>query len=259
MFRQGDGDIDMRMKTFATKLPETRGKTRTHPLMAWHELILLLICGVVAGASLKTTGPYTLAPLPYAENALEPYIDARTVKLHHDLHQGGAVTALNKAMEGATEYSSMTPAQLLVNLDKIPEAVRQAVKNNAGSDANHTMYWMCMGPGHGGEPSGPVADAIKAGFGGFPKFKEKFTAAALARCGSGYAWLVDDHGKLVIMTTANSDSPITEGKTPLLVVDVWEHAYYLKHQNKRADYIAGWWNLVNWDEVGRRLKVARGG
>jgi Fe-Mn family superoxide dismutase len=224
-------------------------------LVAWSALVVAAACGRLAAAA--ESGPYTLPKLPYAYNALEPYIDQRTVTLHHDKHHLAAVVALNRAMEGATAFSAMPVEELLRNLDQLPEGVRTAVRNNAGSAANHAMYWTCMGRHKGGEPKGDVADAINTAFGDFKTFKEKFTAAATGLFGSGWAWLVDDHGTLRIVTTPNQDSPIAAGQTPLLVVDVWEHAYYLKYQNRRADYVAAWWHLVNWDEVGRRLHAAR--
>ncbi|MEK7476157.1 MAG: superoxide dismutase [Candidatus Coatesbacteria bacterium] len=198
-----------------------------------------------------------LVKLPYAYNALEPYIDRLTVEIHHDKHHRAYVANLNRALEGATAYSAMPVEELLRHLDRLPEGTRTGVRNNAGGVANHAIYWRCMGPGMGGAPTGEMAGAIDVAFGSFGKFKELFTAAALGRFGSGWAWLVDDHGTLEIVTTPNQDSPISDGKTPLLVVDVWEHAYYLKYQNRRADYVAAWWHLVNWDEVGRRLKAAR--
>ncbi len=223
---------------------------------AWTVLVLAFTYGAVAAVQ-SLPGPYPLPKLPYGYDALEPFIDARTVKLHHEKHQQAAVAALNKAIEGATAFATMSPEELLANLDRIPEAIRTAVANNAGSAAAHRMYWMCLGPYMGGQPKGDIGAAIDSSFGGFTAFKEQFTATAIGLLGSGWIWLVDDHGKLAIVATQNHGSPITAGQTPLLVLDVWEHAYYLKYQNRRADYVAAWWHLVNWKEVERRLKEAR--
>ena len=197
---------------------------------------------------------FTLPPLPYPTNALEPHIDAQTMEIHHGKHHNAYVTNLNAALEKAPELADKSLDDLLRNLNSVPEAVRTAVRNNGGGHINHTMFWQIMGPGKGGTPTGAVADAIKSSFGGFDAFKEQFAKAATTRFGSGWAWLLDAGGKLVIESTANQDSPLMEGKKPILGLDVWEHAYYLKYQNRRPEYINAWWNVVNWDEVNRRFK-----
>jgi Fe-Mn family superoxide dismutase len=203
--------------------------------------------------------PFTLPPLPYASDALEPYIDKLTMEIHHDKHHGGYVTNLNKALESAPQLAGKTIEELLANYCAIvPENIRTAVRNHGGGHANHSMFWTIMGPKAGGQPSGKIAEAIQSTFGGFDQFKEKFGAAALGRFGSGWAWLVKDaSGKLEIISTANQDSPLMEGKFPVLGLDVWEHAYYLKYQNRRADYIAAWWNVVNWAEVEKRFTTGK--
>jgi len=199
--------------------------------------------------------PFTLPALPYASDALEPSIDKMTMEIHHGKHHNGYVTNLNKALESAPQLASQTLEELLANnCAAVPENIRTAVRNNAGGHSNHSMFWQIMGPNAGGQPSGALADAIKSAFGGFDQFKEKLAAAAGGRFGSGWAWLLKDSaGKLEISSTANQDSPLMEGKFPVMGVDVWEHAYYLKYQNRRPDYIAAWWNVVNWEEVGKRF------
>jgi Fe-Mn family superoxide dismutase len=199
--------------------------------------------------------PFTLPDLPYAPDALEPYIDKATMEIHHGKHHGAYVTNVNKALESAPDLAGKTVEQLLANnLSAVPENIRTAVRNNGGGHLNHTMFWSIMAPNAGGQPSGKVADAIKSTFGSFDSFKEKFTAAGMGRFGSGWAWLVKDQsGKLDIVSTANQDSPIMEGKLPVMGVDVWEHAYYLKYQNRRAEYLAAWWNVVNWKEIEKRF------
>lgn len=199
--------------------------------------------------------PFTLPPLPYPSDALEPHIDKMTMEIHHGKHHNAYVTNLNKALESAPQLTSKTLEELLANnCAVVPENIRTAVRNNAGGHANHSMFWQIMGPKAGGQPSGPLADAIKSAFGGFDQFKEKLAAAATGRFGSGWAWLLkDSSGKLEINSTANQDSPLMEGKFPVLGLDVWEHAYYLKYQNRRPDYIAAWWNVVNWAEIGKRF------
>jgi len=199
---------------------------------------------------------FTLPPLPYPSDALEPHIDKTTMEIHHDKHHGTYVTNLNKALESAPELANKPVEELLANnLAAVPEAIKTAVRNNGGGHANHSLFWKWMGPNAGGNPRGEVESVIKSTFGGFEGFKEKFNAAATGRFGSGWAWLVKDgSGKFEITSTANQDSPYMEGKTPILGLDVWEHAYYLKYQNRRADYIGAWWNVVNWDEVNRGLK-----
>ncbi len=202
---------------------------------------------------------FTLPALPYPTDALEPYIDKMTMEIHHGKHHNAYVTNLNKALESASGLSGQAIEQLLAdNCAAVPESIRTAVRNNGGGHANHTLFWQIMAPKAGGEPKGEVAQAIANTFGSFAGFKEKFTAAAIGRFGSGWAWLtVDGSGRLEVYSTANQDSPLMEGKTPILGLDVWEHAYYLKYQNRRPEYVEAWWNVVNWEEVGRRLKVAR--
>lgn len=198
---------------------------------------------------------HTLPPLPYAYNALEPHIDEQTMRLHHDKHHAAYVNNLNGAIEGKADLEKLALEQLLGNLGAVPEAIRTTVRNNGGGHANHTLFWELMAPGGAQGPAGPLAKAIDAAFGGLAAFKEQFGKAAMGRFGSGWAWLVQDRsGKLAIESTANQDSPIMEGKHPLLGCDVWEHAYYLKYQNRRADYVAAWWNVVNWTVVGGRFK-----
>ncbi|MEP7065428.1 MAG: superoxide dismutase [Gemmatimonadota bacterium] len=201
---------------------------------------------------------FTLPPLGYDYAALEPHIDARTMEIHHTKHHQTYVTNLNAAIEKAPELQDKSLEWLLQNLSSVPESVRNAVRNNGGGHWNHTFFWQIIGPKAGGDPSGAVGDAIKSSFGDFSKLKEQVNAAGLARFGSGWAWVVADKGgKLAIESTPNQDTPVSENKTPILGVDVWEHAYYLKYQNRRADYLAAWWNVVNWGEVSKRLESAR--
>ncbi|MGH9407353.1 MAG: superoxide dismutase [Terriglobia bacterium] len=199
--------------------------------------------------------PFTLPPLPYASNALEPHIDKLTMEIHHDKHHGGYVNNLNKALESASQLAGKTLEELLANnCASVPENIRTAVRNNGGGHANHSMFWQIMAPKGGGQPSGKLADAIKSAFGGLDTFKEKFNAAATSRFGSGWAWLVKgSSGGLEIISTANQDSPLMEGKHPVMGLDVWEHAYYLKYQNRRAEYISAWWSVVNWPEIEKRF------
>ena len=204
---------------------------------------------------------YTLPSLPYSYDALEPHIDAKTMEIHHTKHHQAYIDKLNAALEG-TEFAGKPIEEVIANLSKIPEAKRGAVRNHGGGHANHSLFWTLMSPKGGGEPSGDLADAINSAFGSVKKFKEEFSTAAANRFGSGWAWLVSDGGKLSIVSTANQDSPLM-GKevagcsgTPLLGLDVWEHAYYLKYQNKRPDYIKAFWEVVNWEEVQRRFKSA---
>jgi len=203
--------------------------------------------------------PFTLAPLPYATDALEPYIDKLTMEIHHGKHHGAYVTNVNKALESAPDLASLSIEDLLAgNLAKVPEAIKTAVRNHGGGHANHTMFWQIMGPNAAGAPSGKLAEAISSAFSNFDNFKEKFTAAAMGRFGSGWAWLTKDaSGKLEISSTANQDSPIMEGKLPVMGIDVWEHAYYLKYQNRRNEYVAAWWNVVNWKEIERRFAAGK--
>jgi Fe-Mn family superoxide dismutase len=196
---------------------------------------------------------HELPKLPYDAAALEPHIDAQTMQIHHGKHHAAYVNNLNAALEKAPDLQGKSAEELIKNLSAVPEAIRTAVRNNGGGHVNHTMFWQIMGPGKGGAPSGKVGDAINGAFGSFDKFKEEFTKAATGRFGSGWAWLVDAGGKLSIESTANQDNPIMEGRKPIMGVDVWEHAYYLKYQNRRPDYLAAWWNTINWDEVAKRL------
>jgi Fe-Mn family superoxide dismutase len=196
---------------------------------------------------------FTLPPLPYPADALEPSIDKMTMEIHHGRHHKAYVDNLNAALEGQASLASKPIVQLLKEINQVPEAIRQKVINNGGGHANHAMFWEIMGPKGGGEPKGTLADAIRSTFGDFTGFKAKIKEAALARFGSGWAWLVSSGGKLQVISTANQDSPYMGGQTPILGVDVWEHAYYLKYQNKRADYVDGWWNVANWDAVSKRF------
>ena len=201
---------------------------------------------------------FTVPPLPYAFDALEPYIDKQTMEIHHDKHHGAYVTNLNKALESAPDLQNKTVEELLANNCAIvPENIRTAVRNNGGGHINHSMFWQIMAPKAGGNPSGNVAQAINSTFGSFDQFKEKMNAAGVGRFGSGWAWLVKSGGKVEIISTANQDSPLMEGKFPVLGVDVWEHAYYLKYQNRRPEYLAAWWNVVNWPEIEKRFNSAK--
>jgi len=192
-------------------------------------------------------------PLPYDYGALEPHIDARTMEIHHSKHHQTYVNNLNAALEKAPELQGKNLEQLLGNLDAVPESIRTAVRNNGGGHWNHSMFWQLMTPRGSGEPDGKIGDAINDAFGDFAKFKEQFAAAATGRFGSGWVWLLNEGGKLSITSTPNQDTPIMEGKKPILGLDVWEHAYYLKYQNRRPDYVTAWWNTVNWSEVGKKL------
>ena len=198
---------------------------------------------------------YTLPDLPYGFDALEPHIDAQTMKIHHGKHHQGYVDKVNKALEG-TEWAEKPIEEVVANLSKLPKEKQGPVRNNGGGHANHSLFWTVMIGNGGGEPSGALAKAMDSAFGNFEKFKEEFSTAAALRFGSGWAWLTVDSGKLKVESTANQDSPLTEGRTPILGLDVWEHAYYLNYQNKRPDYITAWWNVVNWEEVTRRLENA---
>ncbi|WP_422659709.1 superoxide dismutase [Paenibacillus sp. EC2-1] len=200
---------------------------------------------------------FQLPALPYANNALEPHIDAQTMEIHHDRHHNTYVTNLNAALENAPELQNKSLEEIIGNLDAVPESIRTAVRNNGGGHANHSLFWEIIGPNGGGNPTGALAEAIDSELGGFDKFKEDFAKAATTRFGSGWAWLVLKDGKLAVTSTPNQDSPIMEGQTPLLGLDVWEHAYYLKYQNKRPDYISAFWNVVNWEEVGKRYDNAK--
>lgn len=201
---------------------------------------------------------YELPPLPYAFDALEPHIDAKTMEIHHDRHHATYVTNLNNALKDSPELAKMDIEELMAHLDKVPEAARTAVRNNGGGHANHTMFWEILGP-HGGAPAGDLAKAIDAAFGSYDELKKQMSASGAGRFGSGWAWLVAaPDGTLSIMSTPNQDTPLMEGKTPILGIDVWEHAYYLKYQNKRPDYLAAIFNVINWDAVAKRYAAAQG-
>ncbi|MEK4885415.1 MULTISPECIES: superoxide dismutase SodA [Bacillus] len=200
---------------------------------------------------------FELPKLPYAYDALEPHIDAKTMEIHHTKHHNTYVTKLNDALKGNDELLNKSVEEVISNLDAVPENVRTAVRNNGGGHANHSLFWTILSPNGGGAPSGELADAINQKFGSFEKFKEEFSAAAANRFGSGWAWLVVNNGELEVTSTPNQDSPLMEGKTPILGLDVWEHAYYLNYQNRRPDYIQAFWNVVNWDEVAKRYSAAK--
>lgn len=201
---------------------------------------------------------YQLPALPYANNALEPHIDETTMMIHHDRHHNTYVTNLNAALEGHDNLSSKSVEDLISDLNSVPENIRTAVRNNGGGHANHSLFWKLLSPNGGGKPVGTLAQAIDQELGGFEKFKEDFAKAATTRFGSGWAWLsVDKAGKLVVHSTGNQDNPLMEGLTPVLGIDVWEHAYYLKYQNKRPDYIAAFWNVINWDEANKQYEAAK--
>ena len=200
---------------------------------------------------------YELPPLPYPKDALEPHIDAQTMEIHHDKHHNAYVTNLNKAIAGKGDLEKKSIEQLISNMNAVPEEIRAAVRNNGGGHANHSMFWKIMGPGAGGKPSGKLAEDINATFGSLDAFKEKFEAGGAGRFGSGWVWLVVKNGKLEIMSTANQDNPLMEGIKPVMGCDVWEHAYYLKYQNRRPDYLKAWWNVVNWNEVAKNYEAAK--
>ena len=201
---------------------------------------------------------YTLPPLAYPYNALEPHIDARTMEIHHTKHHQAYINNVNNAIKGKADLESKSVEELISNINAIPEDIRNVVRNNGGGHANHTFFWTIIGPKAGGQPQGKVAEAITQAFGTFDAFKEKFAQAATTRFGSGWAWVsVAKDGKLEISSTANQDSPLMEGKTPILGIDVWEHAYYLHYQNRRPDYIAAFWNVVNWQEVEKRFNLVK--
>ncbi len=201
---------------------------------------------------------FTLPDLPYGYNALEPHIDEQTMRIHHDKHHGGYVTKLNAALEKDPGSQGKSIEELLRNLNGVSEAARTAVQNNGGGHANHSLFWQTMSPDGGGEPGGSLGEAIRTAFGDFASFREKFANAGATRFGSGWAWLTTGGGKVEVSSTPNQDSPYMEGKTPILGLDVWEHAYYLKYQNKRPEYIEAWWNVVNWGEVQKRFDQAKG-
>ena len=200
---------------------------------------------------------HSVPALPYAYEALEPHIDSQTMHLHHDKHHQAYVNSLNAALEKHPDLAAKTAEELLRNINSVPEDIRTAVRNHAGGHVNHSMFWAIMKPNGGGDPTGPIADQIKKDFGSFEDFKTQFNAAAAKQFGSGWGWLVFENGKLKIITTANQDSPLMQGFFPILGNDVWEHAYYLTYQNRRPDYLAAWWNTVNWDEVNKRFEQAK--
>jgi Fe-Mn family superoxide dismutase len=201
---------------------------------------------------------YELPQLPYEYNALEPHIDARTMEIHHSKHHQGYVNNLNNALSNHPELESKSVEELVKDLGSVPEDIRTAVRNNGGGHANHSMFWLCMSPNGGGEPSGDLSDAISSAFGSFDAFKEQFSKAGATRFGSGWAWLcVDGSGNLVITSTPNQDNPLTDGLTPILGLDVWEHAYYLNYQNRRPDYISAFWNVINWEQVAANFSASK--
>ena len=225
---------------------------------------MLILSGAAAAVSIITSAPTTataadatLPALPYAFDALEPYIDAQTMEIHHDRHHKTYIDKLNAALMGHADLQAKSPTQLVAELEKVPEAIRTAVRNHGGGHLNHTLFWQMMAPGGGKQSKGDVGKAIDTAFGSFDKFATAFAAAAVGQFGSGWAWLVLDGGKLAVMGTPNQDNPVTMGKVPLLGVDVWEHAYYLKYQNKRPDYVTAWWNVVIWDFVNVLYKDAK--
>jgi Fe-Mn family superoxide dismutase len=202
---------------------------------------------------------FELPPLPYDYSALEPYIDTQTMQLHHDKHHQAYVTALNNALKDQAQFASLSLEELMRRINEVPESIRTIVRNNGGGHINHTMFWQIMKPNGGGEPTGAIASAIQSAFGSFDAFKTAFNDAGVKRFGSGWAWLIlDSSGKLQITSTANQDSPFTDGNYPVMGNDVWEHAYYLKYQNRRPDYLNAWWNVVNWDEISRRYQQGGG-
>src|SRR5438270_11168169 len=203
---------------------------------------------------------YELPPLPYDYSALEPHIDTQTMQLHHDKHHAAYVNNLNAALQSNTQLASLSVDDLMRRISEVPDNIRTAVRNNGGGHANHSMFWQIMTPNGGGQPGGDLANAINSTFGSFDQFKAAFNDAGVKRFGSGWAWLIlDKNGSLQVVSTANQDSPLTDGSFPIMGNDVWEHAYYLKYQNRRPDYLNAWWNVVNWDEVAKRYQRARSG
>ena len=197
---------------------------------------------------------HTLPPLPYPSDALEPHIDKQTMEIHHGKHHNAYVTNLNAALEKHPELAGKSVEDLLKGINSVPEDIRTAVRNNGGGHANHSMFWQVMGPNAGGQPTGAIADAITSSFGAFDTFKDQVSKAGVGRFGSGWAWVLLQGGKLTVESSANQDSPLMEGKKVVFGVDVWEHAYYLKYQNRRPDYLAAWWSVVNWNEINKRLR-----
>ncbi|MDO8539929.1 MAG: superoxide dismutase [Opitutaceae bacterium] len=204
-----------------------------------------------------TTQPFTLPKLPYAYDALEPHIDARTMEIHHSKHHQAYITNANNALKDQAALQKMSAEEMLRDLNALPAGVRTALRNNVGGHVNHAFFWRTLAPNAGGSPRGALNDAITKSFGSFDKFKSEFTNAAMTRFGSGWAWLISKGGKLAVISTANQDSPLSDGGTPLLGLDVWEHAYYLKYQNRRAEYVTAFWNVVKWDEVAANLAGAK--
>ena len=203
---------------------------------------------------------FEVPPLPYEYNALEPYIDTQTMQLHHDKHHAAYVNNLNNALQNQSQLASWTVEDLVQRINEVPESIRTAVRNNAGGHTNHSMFWQIMKPNGGGEPTGELGSAIQQAFGSFDQFKAAFNDAGVKRFGSGWTWLVlDRSGKLQVISTANQDSPMMDGMFPVMGNDVWEHAYYLKYQNRRPDYLAAWWNVVNWDEIVHRYQHGHSG
>jgi superoxide dismutase, Fe-Mn family len=202
-------------------------------------------------------GTFVLPALPYSFDALEPHIDAKTMEIHHDKHHGAYVTNLNKALDGHADLQKLSIEELVAHLDRVPEGIRTAVRNNGGGHLNHSLFWKIMKKGGGGEPKGEIADAINAAFGSFADFKTKVNQAATTRFGSGWAWVLFRNGKLAIESSANQDNPISDGGKAFMGVDVWEHAYYLKYQNRRPDYLEAWWNVVNWDQITENFQNAK--
>ncbi len=220
-------------------------------------LAALVVTSLPLAAQDAPSGPYTLPPLPYAPEALEPHIDAETMRIHHSKHHKAYVDNANKLLADQPELAKLSPVELLKNLAEAPESIRAGLRNNVGGHVNHSAFWLMMSPAGGGEPSGDLAKAIDSTFGSFADFKKQFTDAAMKRFGSGWAWLVVKDGKLSILSTPNQDPPLLDGYTAILGLDVWEHAYYLKYQNRRGDYASAWWNVVNWPYVAELYAKAK--
>jgi Fe-Mn family superoxide dismutase len=220
-------------------------------------LAALVVTSLPLVAQDSPSGPYTLPPLPYAPEALEPHIDAETMRIHHSKHHKAYVDNANKLLADQPELAKLSPVELLENLDLAPESIRAGLRNNVGGHVNHSAFWLMMSPNGGGEPTGDLAKAIDSTFGSFADFKKQFTDAAMKRFGSGWAWLVVKDGKLSILSTPNQDPPLLDGYTTILGLDVWEHAYYLKYQNRRGDYAVAWWNVVNWPYVAELYAKAK--
>ena len=220
-------------------------------------LAALLVTSLPLAAQDAPSGPYTLPPLPYAPEALEPHIDAETMRIHHSKHHKAYVDNANKLLADQPELAKLSPVELLKNLAEAPESIRAGLRNNVGGHVNHSAFWLMMSPNGGGDPTGDLAKAIDSTFGSFADFKKQFTDAAMKRFGSGWAWLVVKDGKLSILSTPNQDPPLLDGYTAILGLDVWEHAYYLKYQNRRGDYASAWWNVVNWPYVAELYAKAK--